>query len=67
MPITIPPTHLKDLMTTYYRTCIVVTADKAQIIELETAQQSNDEVAADKWKAQQREQIASSNVGIIAK
>ena len=54
-------------MTTYYRTHIVVSADRAHIIELETAQHSNDEAAAHKWKAQRRERITSSNVGIIAK
>ena len=66
VPMTIPPTELKDLMMTYYDTHIVVNADKLKIIELETARQSHNKAASHKWKAQRRERITSSNVGIIA-
>ena len=65
--MSIPPTELQDLMEAYYTTHVKVDTNKATIIQLETTQQSHDEVACHKWKAQRRERITSSNVGIIAK
>ena len=65
--MSIPPTELQDRMEAYYNAHIKVDTNKATIIQLETTQQSHDEVACHKWKAQRRERITSSNVGIIAK
>ena len=67
VPMSVPPTELKDLMIAYYNTHIVVNSNKAKVIELETAQQSHDEVASHQWKARRRERITSSNAGTIAK
>ena len=60
VPMSVPP-------TAYYNTHVVVNSNKAKVIELETAQQSHDEVASHQWKAQRRERITSSNAGTIAK
>ena len=64
VPMSVPPTELKDLMIAYY---VVVNSNKAKVIELETAKQSHDEVASHQWKARRRERITSSNAGTIAK
>ena len=65
--MSIPSTEFQDLMVAYYNTHVKVNTNKAKIIQLETAQQSHDEVASHKWKTQRRERITSSNVGTIAK
>ena len=49
--MSIPPTELQDRMVAYYSTHVKVnTTSKAKIIQLETTQQSHDEVASHKWK-----------------
>ena len=47
-PMSIPSTEFQDLMVAYYNTHVKVNTNKAKIIQLETAQQSHDEVASHK-------------------
>ena len=54
-------------MVSYYSTHVKVNTNKAKIIQLETTQQSHDEVSSYIWKAKRRERIPSFNVGTTAK